>query len=201
MAVQDRTAALFPTFTRAAAVAHRDVTSRYLAVWCIAVAGFAVLSAAVTVGASSWRYLGDAGPHDAAAAAVDRLAAAPTAPGSPLTPPASTPPASKLAVRAYFDSLPPAPHGTGVEAAVICPGYVPPEIPRAARGASRAPKGKTSEAIEAGLSPERVAKAIVAAIESGRAELVIGGKETAGVYLARFAPGLVRRLAPRLKPD
>lgn len=42
---------------------------------------------------------------------------------------------------------------------------------------------------------------MVAAIESGRAELVIGGKETAGVYLARFAPGLVRRLAPRLKPD
>lgn len=82
MAVQDRTAALFPTFTRAAAVAHRDVTSRYLAVWCVAVTGFALLSAAVTVGASYWRYLGDAAAHDATAAAVDRFNAASTAAGS-----------------------------------------------------------------------------------------------------------------------
>ena len=76
MAVQDRTAALFPTFSRAAAAAYREVTSRYVAVWCVAVSVFAALSTAVVVGASYWRYLGDAAAHDATSAALDRFNAA-----------------------------------------------------------------------------------------------------------------------------
>ena len=117
------------------------------------------------------------------------------------TPHRSTYSASKFAVRGYFDSLRAELHGTGVEVAVICPGYVRTEITRAALGEGGGAHGKTSSAIEAGLSPEKVAKGIVSAIESGRHELVIGGKETAGVYLSRWAPSLVRRLAPRLTPD
>ncbi len=76
MAVQDRTATLFPTFSRAAAAAYREVTSRYVAVWCVAVGVFAVLSTAVVVGASYWRYLSDAAAHDATAAGIDRFNAA-----------------------------------------------------------------------------------------------------------------------------
>ncbi|MCB9660590.1 MAG: SDR family NAD(P)-dependent oxidoreductase [Sandaracinaceae bacterium] len=117
------------------------------------------------------------------------------------TPHRSTYSASKFAVRGYFDSLRAELHGTGVEVAVICPGYVRTDITRAALGEGGAAHGKTSEAIESGLAPDRVAAAIADAIESGRHELVIGGKETAGVYLARFAPSLVRRLAPRFTPD
>ena len=100
------------------------------------------------------------------------------------TPHRSTYSATKFAVRGYFDSLRAELHGTGVEVGIICPGYVRTDITRAALGEAGSAHGKTSDAIEA-----------------GRPELVIGGKETAGVYLARFSPGLVRRLAPRLKPD
>ena len=117
------------------------------------------------------------------------------------TPHRSTYSASKFAVRGYFDSLRAELHGTGVEVGIICPGYVRTEITRAALGEGGGAHGKTSSAIEAGLSPEKVAKGIVSAIESGRHELVIGGKATAGVYLSRWAPSLVRRLAPRLTPD
>jgi short-subunit dehydrogenase len=117
------------------------------------------------------------------------------------TPHRSTYSASKFAVRGYFDSLRAELHGTGVEVGIICPGYVRTDINRAALGEAGAAHGKTSDAIEGGLSPARVAEAIVDAIESGRHELVVGGKETAGVYLARFAPSLARRLAPRFKPD
>jgi hypothetical protein len=82
MAVHERTATHFPTFTRAAAAAYREITSRYVATWCTAVAAFAAVSAAVTVGASYWRYLGDAAAHDAAAAARDRFNAASVASGT-----------------------------------------------------------------------------------------------------------------------
>ena len=109
--------------------------------------------------------------------------------------------ASKFAVRGYFDSLRAELARTGVEVSVICPGYVRTEISERAVAEEGRVYGKKSPAIEGGLSPERCAEAIVRAIERGRAEVHVGGPEVAGIQLARFLPGLVRRLAPRLTPE
>jgi hypothetical protein len=50
-----------------------------------------------------------------------------------------------------------------------------------------------------GLSPEACAEQIIQAIEGDRAEVLIGGKETLGVYLKRFTPGLLNVLLRKRK--
>jgi hypothetical protein len=50
------------------------------------------------------------------------------------------------------------------------------------------------EATDKGMSPERLAYKILAAIECGDEEVYIGGKEVLGVYLKRLFPGYFSRL-------
>ena len=105
------------------------------------------------------------------------------------TPHRSTYCASKFAVRGYFDALRAELHGSGVEVSVICPGYINTNITKSAVGPGGSVHGTNSKAVQGGLSADQCAGAIVGAIDAGRPELRIGGKELVGVYLARFAPG------------
>jgi hypothetical protein len=51
-----------------------------------------------------------------------------------------------------------------------------------------------------GLDPAVVARKMIAAIEAGKEEVVIAGfRETLGVYLKRFLPGLLSRIVSRAK--
>lgn len=73
MAVHERTATYFPTFTRAADVVRAETTGYVVAVWSVAVVVLAVLHTVITLAASYWRYAADAAAHDGAVAAVDRF--------------------------------------------------------------------------------------------------------------------------------
>lgn len=116
------------------------------------------------------------------------------------TPLRSTYNASKFAVRGWFDALRAELHGSGVEVCIVIPGYVRTNIARAAvAGHGKSHEGADA-GVDGGISPEQCAKQIVRAIERGKAEVVIGGKETLAVPLARFAPGIVRLIAPRFAP-
>ena len=117
------------------------------------------------------------------------------------TPHRSTYCATKFAVRGFFDCLRAELHGSGVEVSVICPGYVNTEITEHAVAAGGASHGKTSDAIATGLSAGRAAEIIASGIEKGRPEVHLGGKEVAGIHIARHLPSLMRRIAPRVVPD
>lgn len=116
------------------------------------------------------------------------------------TPLRSTYNASKFAVRGWFDALRAELHDSGVKVCVVVPGYVATNIARAAVAGHGQAHGGPDRGVDGGISAERCAKEIIAAIQRGRPEVHIGGKELAAIPLARLAPGLVRRLAPRFTP-
>ncbi|GAB5518058.1 MAG: SDR family NAD(P)-dependent oxidoreductase [Rhodothermales bacterium] len=114
------------------------------------------------------------------------------------TPLRSTYAASKHAIRAFFDALRAEVSETQIQVLVACPGYVLTKISYNALTGDGTPQNALDQAQAEGLSAEACAEAIVAAIERGKAEVLIGGKETLAVYLKRFVPGLWRNMLPKL---
>ena len=55
------------------------------------------------------------------------------------------------------------------------------------------------EAQEAGIPPEECAERLVKAVQRGRDQVIIAGREGAGVYLKRWSPALYRRLIRKMK--
>jgi short-subunit dehydrogenase len=83
---------------------------------------------------------------------------------------------------------------------VVVPGYVRTELSEVAVGKSKRADMTKPDPVERGLPAERCAAAIVQAIRKDKAEIHIGGPEVAGIYVSRWFPGLLRRLAPRFAP-
>ena len=108
--------------------------------------------------------------------------------------------ASKHAVRGYFDSLRAELHGTGVGVTIVCPGYVRTEIATNAVSAAGQVHGKMDVAIEGGMDAGKCAVEIADAIQRGRSELHVGGREVYAIYLKRLLPKVVERIVPRLAP-
>lgn len=114
------------------------------------------------------------------------------------TPGRSTYAAAKHALHGYFDSLRAEVWSHGIRVTLACPGYVRTAIAQNAIG----PKGETNErGAEAarGIPAERCAAAIARGVARGREEIYVGGWEVAGIYLKRFAPGLLSRIVRRMK--
>jgi hypothetical protein len=55
------------------------------------------------------------------------------------------------------------------------------------------------EATEKGMAPEYLAAKIMRALEVGKEEIWVGGKEVLGVYLKRFFPKYFSRILLRAK--
>ncbi|KUG08028.1 SDR family oxidoreductase [Solirubrum puertoriconensis] len=107
--------------------------------------------------------------------------------------------ASKHALHGFFDSLRAELHGSGVGITIICPGFIRTGVSiNALTGDGRA-LGTMDEATEKGLSPEAFARRALPIIARGDNEAYIGGKETLGVYLKRFAPAIFAKLLTRTK--
>jgi len=94
-----------------------------------------------------------------------------------------------------------APHRIGVTS--VCPGIINTPITRNARlrGATLQREGARQEMIalyeKRNYGPERVARAILRAIERNRAVAPVSPEAWGMYYLKRLAPGVVRRLAAR----
>ncbi|GAA4392661.1 SDR family oxidoreductase [Hymenobacter koreensis] len=107
--------------------------------------------------------------------------------------------ASKHALHGFFDSLRAELHGSGVGITIICPGFIRTGVSiNALTGDGRA-LGTMDDATEKGLAPEEFARRALPFIARGEPEAYIGGKETLGVYLKRFAPGIFAKLLARAK--
>ncbi|UYZ57976.1 SDR family oxidoreductase [Hymenobacter latericus] len=107
--------------------------------------------------------------------------------------------ASKHALHGFFDSLRAELHGSGVGITIICPGFIRTGVSvNALTGDGRA-LGTMDDATAQGLAPDTFARRALPIIARGDNEACIGGKETLGVYLKRFAPTIFAKLLTRAK--
>ena len=107
--------------------------------------------------------------------------------------------ASKHALHGFFDSLRAELHDRGVRVTLACPGFIKTELPLAALTGDGTPQGKMDRAQLAGYPAERCAERILRAVELGREEVLIGGKEKYAVYLKRFLPRLFSRIVRKAR--
>ncbi|HRI10109.1 MAG TPA: SDR family NAD(P)-dependent oxidoreductase, partial [Nannocystaceae bacterium] len=107
--------------------------------------------------------------------------------------------ASKHALHGFFESLRAELHGSGVGVTMVLPGYIRTELPMHALVGDGSAQGRMDRAQLEGMAAERCARKIARAIARRRAEVVIGGREVAGVYVHRLFPALFRWLLPRVR--
>lgn len=115
------------------------------------------------------------------------------------TPLRSTYSASKHALQGFFDSLRAELSEKGIRVLIVCPGFIRTSISINALCADGSCHGVMDDAQAAGLAPEVCAEKIIQAIEKGKDEVLIGGKELLGVYLKRFVPGIFNRIIAKAK--
>lgn len=102
--------------------------------------------------------------------------------------------ASKHALHGFFESLRAEVWGLGIGVTLVCPGFIRTNISVNALTRDGSPQGTMDEAQANGMPPDACARKIIAAVEKGKPEVYIGGKELMGVYIKRFAPGLFDRI-------
>ncbi len=107
--------------------------------------------------------------------------------------------ASKHALHGFFDSLRAELAHTPIQITLACPGFVRTNVSVNALTGSGRPQGTMDDATEKGMDPEIAARHILLAIQRGKEEVWIGGKEVLGVYLKRFFPAYFSRILARAK--
>jgi dehydrogenase/reductase SDR family member 7B len=102
--------------------------------------------------------------------------------------------ASKHALHGFFEAMRAETAKEGIRITVVVPGYVRTNVSQNALKADGSAYGVLDETHAKAMLPEVAARKIVDAVERGKAEVRVGGKETYAVLLRRFVPGLVRRV-------
>jgi dehydrogenase/reductase SDR family protein 7B len=109
--------------------------------------------------------------------------------------------ASKHALHGFFDTLRSETWRDNIDVTLICPGYVHTNVSVNALTSTGKPQNSMDPETAAGLKPEDLAKSIIKAVKNKKQELVIGGKETLGVYLKRFFPKLFSKIIRKQLPE
>jgi len=107
--------------------------------------------------------------------------------------------AAKHALHGFFESLRAEVHDRGVRITMVCPGFIRTQVSINALTADGTPQGSMDRAQAEGMSAEECGRRIVRALDKGKDEVLIGGKETWAVHLHRLAPALYRRLIRRVR--
>ena len=108
--------------------------------------------------------------------------------------------ATKHALHGYFESLRAELHDDNVKVIIICPGRVKTNISINALTEDGSSHSKMDDGTEAGISAESCARQIVKAIDKGKRETYIGGKEILMIYIRRFLPGVFHKMILNIKP-
>jgi len=101
--------------------------------------------------------------------------------------------ASKHALHGYFESLRAETWKENIQVTIVCPGYIQTNISVNAIREDGKAYGKMDENQAKGMKPVVCARKILSAVQKGKQEVLIGGKEILGVYLKRFFPSLFWR--------
>lgn len=107
--------------------------------------------------------------------------------------------ATKHALHGFFDSLRAELAQTPIKITLICPGFVKTNVSINALTGSGSAQGTMDEATGKGMDPDQLARKILRALENGKEEMWVGGKEVLGVYLKRFFPGYFSRMIGKAK--
>lgn len=107
--------------------------------------------------------------------------------------------ASKHALHGYFDSLRIEIDNPNIHILLACPGFIRTNVTLNALTTNGTAQGTMDSAQENGMLPQVCAQEIIKAIEAKKEEVYIGGKETKGVLLKRFFPGLFSKIIRKAK--
>lgn len=106
--------------------------------------------------------------------------------------------ASKHALHGYFESLALELKDQGIKVTIACPGRINTEISKSALQGDGAAHNRMDKGQSLGMDPMLCAKKIVKAMERGKMEVYIGGKEIILIYIKRYWPWLYRKIAERV---
>lgn len=115
------------------------------------------------------------------------------------TPLRSTYSASKHALHGFFEALRAEEYENGVRVLMVCPGAIATEVSLHALSGNGTAHGVMDPLQEKGMPAAECARRILDALEAGREQVVIAGRERLAIPLYRFFPGVYRRLVRRLK--
>ncbi|MGB1075151.1 MAG: SDR family oxidoreductase [Flavobacteriales bacterium] len=101
---------------------------------------------------------------------------------------------AKHALHGFFESLRAEHHGDGIHVTIVCPGFIHTDISKNAMVGDGSQQGTMDQKTGQGLSPHVCAERLIRAVERKKPLILIGKSEILGAYLARFFPGLLRRL-------
>ncbi|MEM1214134.1 MAG: SDR family oxidoreductase [Bacteroidota bacterium] len=107
--------------------------------------------------------------------------------------------AAKHALHGFFDCLRAEVADQGINVLLFTPGYIATDVAKNAMTGDGSPNGDAPSANDAGMPPDIFAQKALRAIAKQREEVIIGGFETATIYLQRFVPGILRKLIRRVK--
>ncbi|WP_101676134.1 SDR family oxidoreductase [Alloalcanivorax mobilis] len=115
------------------------------------------------------------------------------------TPKRSAYSASKHALHGFFEALRAEEHQAGVRVTMVLPGFVRTQVSVNALTGEGQAHGAMDDVQANGMDPAECARRLVEAVQRGRDQVIIAGREGAGIYLKRWAPGLYRRLIRKIK--
>lgn len=98
--------------------------------------------------------------------------------------------AAKHALHGWFDSLREEVRAAGIRVLLVCPGYVRTNVSLNALSGNGTPHGEMDPGTERGIPAEACASAVLQAINDGREEILVGGKEIWAVRAKRWFPRL-----------
>ena len=107
--------------------------------------------------------------------------------------------ASKHALHGFFDSLRAETYKKNIFVTLVTPGFIRTNISLNAVTETGEALNQMDDAQEKGMSAELCARIIVKGVAKGKNELLIGGRETIGVYIKRFFPNWFARIIRKVK--
>lgn len=102
--------------------------------------------------------------------------------------------ASKHALHGFFETLRAENYDNNIRVLMVTPGYVNTNVAINALTANGNSTGQNDLGQEQGMSPEKVAKQIIKAINKNKLEIAPGGFETFGIKLHKFFPRLFSKI-------
>jgi len=102
--------------------------------------------------------------------------------------------ASKHALHGFYNALREEIHPDNIRVTILCPGYIKTNISVNALKSDGKKFNKMSANQAAGMDPAVLARKVLKSVKKNRRNINIGGSELFGIYLNRFAPGLLSRI-------
>jgi short-subunit dehydrogenase len=99
----------------------------------------------------------------------------------------------------FFDALRAELGHQNIRVTLICPGFIRTQISVNALTGDGSRQNKMDDAQANGMSAETCAIKILRAVDRGKLEAYIGGKEVLGVYLKRFFPRILAKVIAKAK--